>query len=53
MRKTKERSWIGNSGLGLLDCQKTKFTGLEPHIRNVNYFPDRFYFFREWCIATL
>ena len=28
MRKTKQRSWISNSGLGLLNYQKTIFTGL-------------------------
>ena len=29
MRKTKQRSWIGNLGLRLLDYQKTIFAGLE------------------------
>ena len=28
MRKTKQRPWIGNSGLGSLDYPKTIFTGL-------------------------
>ena len=28
MRKTKQRPWIGNSGLGSLDYHKTIFTGL-------------------------
>ena len=27
MRKTKQRLWIGNTGLGLLDYQKKFFTG--------------------------
>ena len=28
MRKTKQRPWIGHSGLGSLDYHKTIFTGL-------------------------